>query len=51
MSLLDNGRPNTPINVMVRASIIKELLDYSDDDIVEEAFVLSLSSINHVKTL
>ncbi len=31
----DNGRPNTPINVMVGASIIKELLDYSDDDIVE----------------
>jgi len=31
----NNGRPNTPINVMVGASIIKELLDYSDDDIVE----------------
>ena len=31
----NNGRPNTPINIMVGASIIKELLDYSDDDIVE----------------
>ena len=31
----NNGRPNTPINVMVGASIIKEMLDYSDDDIVE----------------
>jgi hypothetical protein len=29
------GRPNIPINVVVGASIIKELLDYSDDDIVE----------------
>lgn len=31
----NNGRPNTPINVMVGASIIKEMFDYSDDDIVE----------------
>lgn len=31
----NNGRPNTPINVIVGASIIKELLNYSDDDIVE----------------
>lgn len=31
----DNGAPNTPINVLVGASIIKELMDYSDDDIVE----------------
>ena len=31
----NNGRPNTPINVMAGASIIKELHDYSDDDIVE----------------
>lgn len=31
----NNGRPNTPINVLVGASIIKELLDYSDDDMVE----------------
>lgn len=31
----NNGRPNTPINVMVGASIIKEMLGYSDDDIVE----------------
>lgn len=31
----NNGRPNTPINVLVGASIIKELLDYSDDDVVE----------------
>ena len=31
----DNGRPNTPINVLVGASIIKELQNYSDDDVVE----------------
>lgn len=32
----NNGRPNTPINVVIGTNIIKELLDYSDDDIVEE---------------
>ena len=31
----DNGAPNTPVNILVGASIIKELFDYSDDDIVE----------------
>lgn len=31
----DNGRPNTPINVMAGARIIREMLDYSDDNIVE----------------
>lgn len=31
----DNGAPNTPANILVGASIIKELMDYSDDDIVE----------------
>lgn len=31
----DNGAPNTPVNILVGASIIKELLDYSDDEIVE----------------
>lgn len=31
----DNGRPNTPANILVGASIIKEILDYSDDDMVE----------------
>ncbi len=31
----NNGRPNTPINVLVGASIIKEMPGYSDDDIVE----------------
>lgn len=31
----DNGRPNTPVNVLIGASIIKEMLDYSDDDMVE----------------
>lgn len=31
----DNGRPNTPVNIIVGASIIKEMLDYSDDDMVE----------------
>ena len=29
------SRPNTPVNVLVGASIIKELFDYSDDEIVE----------------
>lgn len=31
----DNGSPNTPVNVIVGALIIKELLDYSDDEMVE----------------
>ena len=31
----DNGAPNTPVNIVVGASIIKELLDLSDDEIVE----------------
>ncbi len=29
------SRPNTPVNVIVGALIIKELFDYSDDDMVE----------------
>lgn len=29
------SRPNTPVNVMVGACIIKELFDYSDDEMVE----------------
>ena len=29
------SRPNTPVNVTVGALIIKELFDYSDDEIVE----------------
>lgn len=29
------SRPNTPVNVIVGALIIKELFDYSDDEIVE----------------
>ena len=31
----DNGAPNTPVNIIVGASIIKELLDLSDDEVVE----------------
>ena len=31
----DNGAPNTPVNIIVGASIIKELLDLSDDEMVE----------------
>lgn len=31
----DNGAPNTPVNILVGACIIKELLDLSDDEIVE----------------
>ena len=30
------SRPNTPVNVIVGALIIKELFDYSDDEIVEK---------------
>ena len=29
------SRPNTPVNIVVGACIIKELFDYSDDEIVE----------------
>lgn len=31
----DATRPNTPVNVIVGALIIKELFDYSDDELVE----------------
>ena len=31
----DNGAPNTPVNVLIGASIVKEMHDYSDDEIVE----------------
>ncbi len=31
----DNGSPNTPVNIIIGANIIKELLDLSDDEIVE----------------
>lgn len=31
----DNGSSNTPVNIIVGACIIKELLDLSDDEIVE----------------
>ncbi len=31
----DNGAPNTPVNIIIGACIIKELLDLSDDEIVE----------------
>ena len=33
----DASRPNTPVNVIVGGLIIKELFDYSDDEIVEGA--------------
>ena len=29
------SRPNTPVNVIVSALIIKELFDYSDDEMVK----------------
>lgn len=29
------SRPNTPVNVIVGALIIKELFDYSDDEMIE----------------
>lgn len=31
----DNGTPNTPVNIIIGACIIKELFDLSDDEIVE----------------
>lgn len=31
----DNGAPNTPVNIIIGACIIKELLDLSDDEVVE----------------
>ena len=31
----DNGAPNTPVNISVGSHIIKEMFDYSDDDMVE----------------
>ena len=31
----DNGSPNTPVNILIGANIIKELHDLSDDEIVE----------------
>ena len=31
----DNGAPNTPVNIIIGASIVKELLDLSDDEVVE----------------
>lgn len=31
----NNGAPNTPVNIIVGACIIKEMLDYSDDEMVE----------------
>lgn len=31
----DNGSPNTPVNIIIGACIIKELLDLSDDEVVE----------------
>ena len=34
------SRPNTPVNVIVWALIIKELFDYSDDEIVENLMLL-----------
>ena len=35
LSCEDNGAPNTPVNIIVGASIFKELLDLSDDEAVE----------------
>ena len=31
----DNGAPNTPVNIIIGANIIKELLDLSDAEVVE----------------
>ena len=31
----DNGSPNTPVNIIIGANIIKELHDLSDDEVVE----------------
>ena len=34
------SRPNTPVNVIIGALIIKELFDYSDDEIVENLMLI-----------
>ncbi|MFQ7356425.1 MAG: transposase [Coprococcus phoceensis] len=34
-TVIKASRPNTPVNVIVGALIIKELFDYSDDEMVE----------------
>jgi hypothetical protein len=31
-----DSRPNTPVNVIIGVSVIKELFDYSDDEMVEK---------------
>ena len=36
------SRPNTPVNVIVGALIIKELFDYSDDEMVENLMLDSI---------
>ena len=39
------SRPNAPVNVIIGALIIKELFDYSDDEIVEKSYAGSSSSV------
>ena len=38
-------RPNTPVNVIVGALIIKELFDYSDDEMVENLMSVSYTHL------
>ena len=41
------SRPNTPVNVIVGALIIKELFDYSDDEMVENSYAGFSNSVLH----
>ena len=44
------SRPNAPVNVIIGALIIKELFDYSDDEIVENLMLdLHLQYALHIK--
>ena len=48
------SRPNAPVNVIIGALIIKELFDYSDDEIVENlmlvrAFCMTKSQVSTIR--
>ena len=46
------SRPNAPVNVIIGALIIKELFDYSDDEIVENLMLdLHLQYASYYKFL
>ena len=45
------SRPNTPVNVIVGALIIKELFDYSDDEMVENLMLDSMMVESNIRKL